>query len=498
MNYNSTRNSSAAKNSKFAIANGISTEGGLFVPESIPTLSLKQLEAMASSSYKSIAKTVLSLFLTDFTKEEIEACVNNAYTSKKFESDDTAPLHKLSGTASVLELWHGPTCAFKDMALQILPHLMMTCAKTVLDNKKIVILVATSGDTGKAALEGFKDVDGTSIMVFYPEDGVSKVQKLQMNTQQGKNVSVCGINGNFDHAQSGVKAIFTDPEMRKFLDKNNMIFSSANSINWGRLVPQVVYYVASYCRLIKNGDIKAGDKVNFVVPTGNFGNILAGYYAMQMGVPVNKLICASNSNNVLTDFINSGTYDKNRKFFTTVSPSMDILISSNLERLIYDLCGKDDKTVASLMRELAENGKYTVSNEVKNKISELFVGGCCTDEETLATIKSTFDKYSYLCDTHTAVAVKVYEDYYKKTGDLTKTVIVSTASPYKFAGDVLSAISPDASAEDEFAVIDILENATETKAPAQLKELKNKEVRFKNTCDKEDMKKVVLEGLKIN
>ena len=498
MNYNSTRNSSAEKTSKFAIANGISTEGGLFVPESIPSLSLKQIESMATSSYKSIAKTVLSLFLTDFTKEEIENCVNNAYTSKKFESDDTAPIHKLSGTASVLELWHGPTCAFKDMALQILPHLMMTSAKTVLDNKEIVILVATSGDTGKAALEGFKDVDGTSIMVFYPEDGVSKVQKLQMNTQEGKNVSVCGINGNFDHAQSGVKAIFTDPEMRETLDKNNMIFSSANSINWGRLVPQVVYYVASYCRLIKNGDIKAGDKVNFVVPTGNFGNILAGYYAMKMGLPIEKLVCASNSNNVLTDFINSGTYDKNRKFFTTVSPSMDILISSNLERLIYDLCGKDDKTVASLMKELAENGKYTVSEDVKSKINELFVGGCCSDEETLATIKSTFDKYNYLCDTHTAVAVKVYEDYYKKTGDLTKTVIVSTASPYKFAGDVLSAISPEAKAEDEFAVIDILENATSTKAPAQLKELKNKEVRFKNTCEKEDMQKVVLEGLKIN
>ena len=498
MNYNSTRNSSAEKTSKFAIANGISTEGGLFVPESIPALSLKQLESMASTSYKNIAKTVLSMFLTDFTKEEIESCVNNAYTSKKFESDDTAPLHKLSGTASVLELWHGPTCAFKDMALQILPHLMMTSAKTVLNNKEIVILVATSGDTGKAALEGFKDVDGTSIMVFYPEDGVSKVQKLQMNTQEGKNVSVCGINGNFDHAQSGVKAIFTNPEMRETLEKNNMIFSSANSINWGRLVPQVVYYVASYCRLIKNGDIKAGDKVNFVVPTGNFGNILAGYYAMKMGVPVNKLICASNSNNVLTDFINSGTYDKNRKFFTTVSPSMDILISSNLERLIYDLCGKDDKVVASLMKELAENGKYTVSDEVKSKINELFVGGCCSDEETLATIKSTFDKYNYLCDTHTAVAVKVYEDYYKKTGDLTKTVIVSTASPYKFAGDVLSAISPQAKADDEFAVIDILENATGTKAPAQLKELKNKEVLFKNTCEKEDMQKVVLAGLKIN
>lgn len=497
MNYSSTRNAGEQKTSKFAIANGISKEGGLFVPNEIPKLSIKQLENMANSGYKAIAKTVLSMFLTDFTKEEIENCVNNAYTSQKFGSDDTAPIHKLNGTASVLELWHGPTCAFKDMALQILPHLMMTSAKAVLDEKEIVILVATSGDTGKAALEGFKDVEGTEIIVFYPEDGVSKVQKLQMNTQEGENVCVCGIRGNFDHAQTGVKTIFTDDNMRAKLDENKKIFSSANSINWGRLVPQVVYYVASYCRLIKNGEIKAGDKVNFVVPTGNFGNILAGYYAMQMGVPVNKLICASNSNNVLTDFINSGTYDRNREFFTTISPSMDILISSNLERLVFDLYNKDDKKLTELMASLSRDGKYTVSEEVLNKIKALFVGGCCSDEETLETISNTFKKYNYLCDTHTAVAVKVYEDYYKQTGDLTKTVIVSTASPYKFAGDVLKAIDSNASAKDEFEVIEILEKLTNTNAPRQLKELKNKEVRFKNTCDKEDMQKVVLDTLKI-
>ena len=497
MNYNSTRNSAAAKTSKFAIANGISEEGGLFVPEKFPQLSLKQLESMANSNYKIIAKTVLSGFLSDFSAEEIEACVNNAYTSKKFGSDEIAPLHRLNGNASVLELWHGPTCAFKDMALQILPHLMMTSAKTVLDEKKIVILVATSGDTGKAALEGFKDVEGTGILVFYPEDGVSKVQKLQMNTQEGENVCVCGINGNFDHAQSGVKAIFTDDKMRAKLDENKMIFSSANSINWGRLVPQIVYYVASYCRLIKSGEIKAGDKVNFVVPTGNFGNILAGYYAMKMGLPVGKLICASNANNVLTDFIKTGTYDKNRSFFTTVSPSMDILISSNLERLIYDLYDRDDVKIRELMSSLSKEGKYSVDAAVLEKIKETFVGGCCNDEETLKTIKATFDKYNYLCDTHTAVAVKVYEDYFKETGDLTKTVIVSTASPYKFAGDVLSAIDSDAKAEDEFAVIDILEEKTATTAPKQLKELKNKEIRFKNVCEKENMEKVVLETLNI-
>lgn len=498
MNYKSTRNSSEEKSSKYAIANGISQEGGLFVPCEIPKLSLKQLEDMATANYRTIAKTVLSKFLTDFTKEEIEECVNNAYTSKKFGSDEIAPLHRLNGTASILELWHGPTCAFKDMALQILPHLMMTSAKTVLDNKKIVILVATSGDTGKAALEGFKDVEGTGILVFYPEDGVSKVQKLQMNTQEGNNVAVCGINGNFDHAQSGVKAIFTNSEMVERLAQNNMIFSSANSINWGRLVPQVVYYVASYCRLIKNGEIKAGDKVNFVVPTGNFGNILAGYYAMQMGVPVGKLICASNSNNVLTDFINTGTYDKNRKFYTTISPSMDILISSNLERLIYELCGKDDSTVSELMQRLAQDGKYTVSEDVLGKIKELFVGGCCNDKETLETISDTFEKYNYLCDTHTAVAIKVYQDYFNKTGDLTKTVIVSTASPYKFAGDVLSAVKPAADAADEFEVIECLEKISGTNAPVQLKELKEKKVRFNNVCEKQDMQQVVLKSLNID
>ncbi len=497
MNYNSTRDNEAIKSSKFAIANGISKEGGLFVPAEIPTLSLKQLENMANSNYKAIAKTVLSMFLTDFTKEEIENCVNNAYTSKKFGSDDTAPIHKLNGNVGILELWHGPTCAFKDMALQILPHLMMTSAKSVLDNKKIVILVATSGDTGKAALEGFSDVEGTQILVFYPEEGVSRVQKLQMNTQKGENVGVCAIKGNFDHAQSGVKAIFTDDEMKNILEKNNMIFSSANSINWGRLVPQVVYYVASYCRLIKNGEIKAGDKVNFVVPTGNFGNILAAYYAMQMGVPVSKLICASNSNNVLTDFIKSGTYDKNRKFFTTVSPSMDILISSNLERLIYDMSGKNDKELSQLMIALSKDGKYTVSDEIKEKISSLFVGGCCTDEETLETISDTFKKYNYLCDTHTAVAIKVYNDYFKETGDMTKTVIVSTASPYKFSGDVLKAVSPETKAEDEFEVIELLEKISGTKAPQQLKNLKNQEVRFNNVCEKQDMQSVVLSSLNI-
>ena len=493
--YQSTRSEGNKVTASQAILKGLADDGGLFVPVSLPKLDVS-LDKIAKMNYQETAYEVMKLFFTDFTEAELKNCIEKAYDSK-FDTKEIAPLVKKSD-AYYLELFHGATIAFKDMALSILPHLLTTSAKKNNIKNQIVILTATSGDTGKAALAGFADVEGTSIIVFYPKNGVSKIQERQMVTQKGDNTSVVGITGNFDDAQSGVKAMYNNKVLAKVMDEHGYQFSSANSINIGRLVPQVVYYVYSYTRLLANGDIREGEPVNFVVPTGNFGNILAGYYAMQMGVPVNKLICASNSNNVLTDFIKSGTYDKNRKFFTTVSPSMDILISSNLERLIYEFCGKDDKTVANLMKELAENGKYTVSDDVKNKINEVFVGGCCSDEETLETISNTFKKFNYLCDTHTAVAVKVYEDYYKNTGDLTKTVIVSTASPYKFAGDVLSAINPDAKAEDEFAVIDILESATNTKAPAQLKELKNKEVRFKNTCEKEDMQKVVLEGLKID
>ncbi len=495
MNYISTRDKGVKVSAKTAIAHGISQEGGLFVPENLPTFTPAQLENLKNAGYRTIAKTVLSGFLTDYSAEELGACVDAAYTSRKFESDEIAPLHRLSGTASVLELWHGPTCAFKDMALQILPHLMMTAARSVLDGKEIVILVATSGDTGKAALEGFRDVDGTRIMVFYPEDGVSQVQKLQMNTQEGKNVSVCGIHGNFDHAQSAVKAIFTDPDMRAQLASNKMIFSSANSINWGRLVPQIVYYIASYCRLLKNEEIKAGDKVNFVVPTGNFGDILAGYYAMKMGLPVGKLICASNANNVLTDFINTGVYDKNRPFYTTTSPSMDILISSNLERLLFDLYDRDDAAVRQLMQELARDGRYAVSEAVLQRLQQHFVAGCADDRETAETIADTFSKFNYLCDPHTAVAVKVYTDYYRQTGDLTKTVIVSTASPYKFSGDVLKALAPQETADDAFAVLDRLEEKTGLAAPRQLKELREKPVRFSQVCEKEEMAQVVRRSL---
>ncbi|MGN0588107.1 MAG: threonine synthase, partial [Ruminiclostridium sp.] len=345
MNYRSTRNNAVSVQSAKAIAQGLSSEGGLFVPESIPKLTKEDILALCDKSYPERAFDIFKLFLTDFTDDEIRHCVNGAYL-KNFDSENVSEIsHLLTGTY-ILELWHGPTCAFKDMALQILPYLLTCSAKKVIDGKKIAILVATSGDTGKAALEGFKDVEGTSITVFYPEDGVSDMQKRQMTTQEGSNVNVCAIKGNFDDCQNGVKAIFTNEELKKILDDMNITFSSANSINWGRLSPQIVYYVSAYASLIKDGEIEYGDKINVVVPTGNFGNILAAYYAKQMGIPINKLICASNANNVLTDFINTGVYDRNREFYTTVSPSMDILISSNLERLLYHLTDGNDKTIS--------------------------------------------------------------------------------------------------------------------------------------------------------
>ena len=372
----------------------------------------------------------------------------------------------------MLELWHGPTCAFKDMALQILPYLLTTSIKKLGTDKKVVILVATSGDTGKAALEGFKDVPGTSILVFYPDNGVSAMQKKQMTTQEGANVGVCAIKGNFDDAQNGVKAIFTNREIAAELDKNGMMFSSANSINWGRLAPQIIYYVSSYAQLLKDGEINEGDKINIVVPTGNFGNILAGYYAKHMGVPVNKLICASNANNVLTDFIKTGVYDRNRKFYATISPSMDILSSSNLERLLYHLCGENDAQIREWFGKLASNGKYEVSEDVKKALFDEFYAGCCNDEQTKATIKEYFDKFSYTCDTHTAVAVSVYEEYVKATGDKTKTVIASTASPYKFSGSVLSAIGEDTDRTSLTSLISLL-RCSKLPVPASLAALKD-------------------------
>ena len=393
MYYTSTRSDMRLKSAD-VITNGISKEGGLYVPESFPKLSAADLASLAGKSYVERAKFVLSGFLTDFTESELDYCVENAYNTTKFSSDNIAEISHLYDGTYMLELWHGPTCAFKDMALQLLPYLLTTSAKKVASDKEIVILVATSGDTGKAALEGFKDVDKTKIIVFYPEDGVSKVQKRQMTTQEGKNVCVAAIKGNFDDAQTGVKQIFGNPEIAQALANHNMMFSSANSINWGRLVPQIVYYISTYCELVKNEEINNGDVVNVVVPTGNFGNILAAYYAKKMGLPLGKLICASNANNVLTDFIKTGVYDKNRDFKTTISPSMDILISSNLERLLYDMVEGDTETIQGWFSQLAKDRKYEVNDAMKAKLSEEFFGGYCDDEQTKATIKKVFDKYS--------------------------------------------------------------------------------------------------------
>jgi len=495
MFYNSTRNSSVKVSSAEAITQGISAEGGLFVPESIPELSLEEIKAVGEMKYADRAAYVFSKYLTDFTEAEIHYCTDNAYSTKNFETESISELAHLFDGTYMLELWHGPTCAFKDMALQILPYFLTTSAKKINLDKKIVILVATSGDTGKAALEGFKDVEGTSIMVFYPEDGVSPMQKRQMKTQEGSNVGVCAIKGNFDDCQNGVKAIFTDDSVKKALDDNGMMFSSANSINWGRLVPQVVYYVSAYAELVKDGEIELGDKINIVVPTGNFGNILAAYYAKHMGVPVNKLICASNINNVLTDFINTGVYDRNRKFFATVSPSMDILISSNLERLLYLMTGRDDAQIREWFGKLASEGKYEVSADVKAKLAEEFCAGYCDDAQTKETIHSIYEKYGYTCDTHTAVAVKVYNDYKAATGDTTKTVIASTASPYKFSAAVLEALEGKASDIDEYDKVDKIAELSKLEIPAALADLRNKPERFSDVIDKADQKEYVLRKL---
>ena len=497
MLYTSTRDKTVHVSSAQAIAHGISAEGGLFVPEEIPVVDKAFLKELAGLDYISRAKRVLSLYLTDFTEEEIDFCVRGAYAPGKFSSEKVSPLHTIADGAHVLELWRGPTCAFKDMALQLLPYLLTTAAKKTVADKTIVILVATSGDTGKAALAGFCDVPGTRIMVFYPNDGVSPMQKLQMTTQEGGNVSVCAINGNFDDAQNGVKAIFTDPDVAKKLDENGMMFSSANSINWGRLVPQIVYYISAYCDLLADGTIENGDSINIVVPTGNFGNILAAYYARQMGVPVKTLVCASNANNVLTEFLQSGVYDRNRPFFTTTSPSMDILISSNLERLLFHLAGDDDARVRGWMAQLKDTGRYTVEDDIKEKLQTLFAAGCCDDEATKATIAKTWHD-GYLCDTHTAVAVNVYEAYAAKTGDKTPTVIASTANPYKFSKAVLTAVTgkePDGI--DEFAQVDALIAATGEPCPPQLATLKEKTPRFLDCCSREEMAQKVYEMLGI-
>ena len=494
MDYISTRNKSVKVTSSMAIAHGISEEGGLFVPVNIPKLSKEDFENISALDYVGRAKYILEKYLTDFSDEEIDYCVNGAYKGS-FDNDMPAPIAELGKGVNILELWHGPTCAFKDLALQLLPYLLTTSAKKVSSGKKTVILVATSGDTGKAALEGFKDVENTEIIVFYPSDGVSPMQKLQMASQKGENVHVCAICGNFDDAQSGVKKIFTDNNVKALLAENNMEFSSANSINWGRLAPQIIYYISAYCDMLSKGD-DLSDGFNVVVPTGNFGNILAAYYAKKMGVPVNKLICASNANNVLTDFINTGVYDRNRKFYTTISPSMDILISSNLERMLFELCDGDDSYVAKMQSNLSKEGKFEVTDDIKSKLSDIFYGGFCDDAATLDTIGKTFNEYGYLCDTHTAVAVNVCNQYREKTGDNRPVLIASTASPYKFAKSVLCAVS-DKMSEDEFQNVRILSNETNTEIPTPIAELENANVRFSDIYNKENMYDAVCDCLGI-
>ena len=487
MDYISTRDNSVKLTSSQAIVKGISDEGGLFVPCNIPSLTEDEIASLSHKNYEQRAVYVLSKFLTDFTEDEIVRCVNGAYGGEKFDDEAKAPLAKLYPDLYFLELWHGPTSAFKDMALQLLPHLLVTSAKKNEVKEKIAILVATSGDTGKAALEGFKDVENTEVIVFYPENGVSPMQKKQMQTQEGKNVKVCAIKGNFDDAQTAVKTIFTNSEIKEALKKSNMAFSSANSINWGRLVPQIVYYVNCYCELIKQEEIAYGEKFNVVVPTGNFGNILAAYYAKNMGIPIGKLICASNKNNVLADFFKTGTYDRNRDFCPSISPSMDILISSNLERLIFHL-SKSDSYTKDAMNSLKETGKYSVSKEIKDIIDKEFYAGYCSDEETKEQIAKTYNKYSYLLDTHTAVAAKVYEDYANATGDKTKTVIASTANPYKFSASVLSAINDEnLTFADDFDAVEKLYEKTEVNPPKNLTSLKNKPCLHNTIIDKKDI-----------
>ncbi len=499
MQYQSTRNSGISISSAEAIKKGLSDEGGLFVPDSIPALTLDEIEMLKTMNYRGRAEYILSKYLTDFTKEELEHCVNSAYTKEKFETDNIAPCYKLNDNTYFLELWHGPTCAFKDMALQILPHLLTTSMKKTNEHDEVVILVATSGDTGKAALEGFKDVSGTRIIVFYPDNGVSEIQKLQMVTQEGNNVNVCAVRGNFDDAQNGVKRIFTDNEYKDFLAQNHFKLSSANSINWGRLVPQIVYYFSVYADMLCAGEINLGDKINIVVPTGNFGNILASYYAYCMGLPVNRFICASNENNVLTEFINTGVYNKNRQFHTTISPSMDILISSNLERFLYHISDRDDKLISDIMQKLKNDGIYEIESGMMNKIKAKFSAGCSDDEETMTAIKECYEEYGYVMDTHTAVAKSVYDKYVKETGDTTKTVIASTASPFKFNQSVLIALNGNAkvAGKDEFTLLSELSEKSGMKIPASLGELKSKPRIFESVCEKDEMIDIVSDFLQV-
>ena len=490
--YHSTRNSEETATASEAILKGLTSDGGLFVPDSIPKLNVS-LEDLTKMSYQEIAYAVMKEFLTDFTEEELKTCINNSYDSK-FDTEEIAVTKKVDG-AYYLELFHGATIAFKDMALSILPHLLVTSARKNNVKNEIVILTATSGDTGKAALAGFADVPGTKIIVFYPKSGVSPIQEKQMVTQKGDNTYVIGIKGNFDDAQTGVKKMFSNKELAKVMNDNGFQFSSANSINIGRLVPQVVYYVKAYADLLKQGALKAGEPMNVVVPTGNFGNILASYYAKQMGIPIGKFVCASNKNKVLFDFFETGKYDRNREFYVTTSPSMDILISSNLERMIYRIAGNDAKQCAKFMAALTKDGEYVITDAMKAELSEFF-GAFGSEEETAVKIKEVYDKEGYVMDTHTVVAAVAYDKYKAATGDdKTPTIIASTASPYKFTRSVMDAIDPAYDAEDDFELVDELNKVSKTEIPKAIEEIRTAPVLHDTVCEtvamEDEVKKIL-------
>ncbi len=492
--YKSTRSNDVKVTASQAILKGLAEDGGLFVPESIPALEA-DMDTLAGMSYQETAYEVMKQFLTDFTEEELKNCIAKAY-DEKFDTKEIAPLVK-KDEAYYLELFHGKTIAFKDMALSILPHLLTTSAKKNQVKNEIVILTATSGDTGKAALAGFADVPGTKIIVFYPKNGVSPIQEKQMVTQKGANTFVVGIHGNFDDAQTGVKKMFGDKELAAQMDAAGYQFSSANSINIGRLVPQVVYYVYAYAKMYANGEVAKDEKINVVVPTGNFGNILAAYYAKNMGVPIDKLICASNDNKVLYDFFRTGTYDRNREFILTTSPSMDILISSNLERLIYKIAGADAAKDVTLMQNLATEGKYEITDEMKAQLKD-FYGNYASEKETAEEIAEVYKKTGYIMDTHTAVASKVYRKYVAETGDQTKTVIASTASPYKFTRSVMDAIDADKyKGMGDFELVDALCELSGVKVPQAIEEIRTAPVLHKNVVETEDMPKIVKQFLNI-
>lgn len=492
MLYVSTRNAQEKVTASQAVLKGLAENGGLFVPEQIPVLDVP-VEKLVDMTYQEIAYEVMKLFLTDYTEEELKKCIENAYDSK-FDTSEIAPLVKAQD-AYYLELFHGATIAFKDMALSILPHLLITAARKNQVSNDIVILTATSGDTGKAALAGFADVKGTKIVVFYPKDGVSPIQQKQMVTQKGDNTLVVGIRGNFDQAQTGVKKMFSDQALAEEMAAAGYQFSSANSINIGRLVPQIVYYVYAYAKMVKSGEIENGEFINVVVPTGNFGNILAAFYAKNMGLPIAKLICASNENKVLYDFFATGTYDKNREFILTTSPSMDILISSNLERLIYRIAGNNAEKNQQLMKSLQENGTYTITEDMREQLAP-FYGNYASEEETAAVIREIYQEAGYIIDTHTAVAAAAYKKYQKETGDTAKTVIASTASPYKFTRSVMTAIDEKYNSKPDFELVDELEKLSKVKVPQAIEDIRTAPVLHKTVCEVEEMEHVVKEFLK--